>query len=536
MKKRLTYILIPVMLIGGMIAGLIIGRGMAGHNSSQIEKLRTILDLVDSEYVDQLDMDSLIEMTLPDLLATLDPHSVYIPKSELTAVNDELDASFSGVGVSFQILNDSVTVIEVVAGGPAEKMGLLAGDRIVEANGKKLVGDKITSEDVFSTLRGKKGSKVKVKVARRGVAGLTEYDIIRDEIPQNSVDASYMIDEGIGYVKVGKFAVNTYSEFLNAISDLETAGAKKYIVDLRGNTGGFMDQAILMANEFLPAGKKIVYTKGRNEVNNTDAISDGSGRFQNAEMVVLTNEGSASASEIFAGAIQDNDRGLVIGRRTFGKGLVQQQMMLPDSSAIRLTIARYYTPSGRSIQKEYKRGEGSKYELDILNRYNHGEFYNLDSVKVDKSKKYFTSTGRTVYGGGGILPDVFVPEDTTEYTSYFINVSNKGLIQKFSFDFTDSYRSVLKNANNIDRLMKVVPDDYTLIQNFAEFAENQGEPARWYYINKSEQLLLNQIKAVIARDVLGYSEFHRILNQRDKTIDEALRQLKQGKSPTLIRK
>ncbi len=324
-------------------------------------------------------------------------------------------------------------------------------------------------------------------------------------------------------------------EFFNALNDLKAAGAKKFVIDLRGNTGGFMDQAIYMANEFLPAGRMIVYTKGRRAANETMAISDGRGNFLDSEITVLTNEGSASASEIFAGAIQDNDRGLVIGRRTFGKGLVQNQTELPDSSALRLTVARYYTPSGRSIQKEYTRGDIGKYDLDIADRFSHGEFYNADSIKLDKSKIFTTSNGRTVYGGGGIMPDVFVPEDTTGYTSYYISVMNKGLIQKFAYSVADRYRVMLDGVNSLDRLLKVLPRDNTLLENFVSFAVKNGVPARWYYINQSRGLLLNQIKAMIARDVLGYPAFIRLLNEDDKAVKKALELLESGKSPVDIK-
>lgn len=355
--------------------------------------------------------------------------------------------------------------------------------------------------------------------------------MIRGDIPVNSVDCSYMVNDSVGYVRVIKFARNTYNEFFTALNDLKAEGAKKYIVDLRGNSGGFMDQAIYMANEFLPAGRMIVYTKGRRPENETMAISDGDGSFRDVELTVLTNEYSASASEIFAGAIQDNDRGLVIGRRSFGKGLVQNQTELPDSSAVRLTVARYYTPSGRSIQKEYKRGKDGKYDLDIVDRFTHGEFYNADSIKFDKSKIFSTANGRTVYGGGGIMPDIFVPEDTTGYTSYYINVANNGLIQKFAYSVADKYRDMLNGVKSLDRLMKVLPRDNTLLENFVSFAVKNGVPARWYYINQSRELLLSQIKAMIARDVLGYPAFIELLNQQDPTVLKAVEALENGKSP-----
>lgn len=534
-KKNYGYILLPLFLSLGIIGGLFIGRYSSEQRLSPgEEKLRTVLGMIQEQYVDPINIDSLINESIPDLLASLDPHSAYIPAESLTIANDDLEGSFGGIGVAFQVLNDTVTVVEVITGGPAEKVGILPGDLILEANGKKLTGEKISSEEVFKTLRGKEGTQVKTLVKRRSAKTPLTFDIVRGQIPSNSVDAAYMLTDDTGYVKVSKFARTTYSEFYTALTRLQTEGAKKYIVDLRGNSGGFMDQAIYMANEFLPAGRGIVFTKGRIAENQTVATSDGTGQFQNVPLTVITNEFSASASEIFAGAIQDNDRGLVIGRRTFGKGLVQNQLSLPDSSAVRLTVARYYTPSGRCIQKEYKRGKDGKYEMDIADRYTHGEFYSRDSIKLDKSKLFRTVNGREVYGGGGIMPDVFVPEDTTGYTSYYLEAVNKGLINTFAQYMADSYRPMMKDKS-VESMMRILPRDNTLLQNFVSYAANKGLPARWYYINQSRSLLLNQIKGVIARDLVGYEGLIKILNQEDKTVAEALRLLEQGQSPVNIK-
>lgn len=534
-KKNYGYILLPLFLSLGIIGGLFIGRYSSEQRMSPgEEKLRTVLGMIQEQYVDPIDIDSLINESIPDLLASLDPHSAYIPAESLTIANDDLEGSFGGIGVAFQVLNDTVTVVEVITGGPAEKVGILPGDLILEANGKKLTGEKITSDEVFKTLRGKEGTKVKTLVKRRSSKTPLTFDIVRGEIPSNSVDAAYMLTDDTGYVKVSKFARTTYSEFYTALTRLQKEGAKKYIVDLRGNSGGFMDQAIYMTNEFLPAGRGIVFTKGRIAENQTVATSDGTGQFQNVPLTVITNEFSASASEIFAGAIQDNDRGLVIGRRTFGKGLVQNQLSLPDSSAVRLTVARYYTPSGRCIQKEYKRGKDGKYEMDIADRYTHGEFYSRDSIKLDKSKLFRTVNGREVYGGGGIMPDVFVPEDTTGYTSYYLEAVNKGLINTFAQYMADSYRPMMKDKS-VESMMRILPRDNTLLQNFVSYAAGKGLPARWYYINQSRSLLLNQIKGVIARDLVGYEGLIKILNQEDKTVSEALRLLEQGQSPVNIK-
>ena len=536
-KRNIGYVLLPLVLAIGTVGGIFIGKYSAVSKlSPQEEKVRTVLSLIREQYVDDIDVDSLLETSIPDLLASLDPHSVYIPKSELTITNDDLDSSFGGVGVSFQVINDSVNIIEVIPGAPAEKAGMQPGDIILEAAGKKLSGENVSSEDVFSTLRGKEGTSVSVTVKRGNSKKPLKFDIVRGQIPSNSVDAKYMIADGVGYVKVSKFAKNTYDEFFTAISDLKEAGAEKFLIDLRGNSGGFMDQAIYMANEFLPADRTIVYTKGRLPENETIAVSDGTGQFQDSEIVVLTNEYSASASEIFAGAIQDNDRGLVIGRRTFGKGLVQNQIMLPDSSAVRLTVARYFTPSGRSIQKDYKRGRDGKYEMDIVDRYEHGEFYSQDSIKLDKSKLFHTVAGREVYGGGGIMPDIFVAEDTVGYTSYFIEALNNNFVQKYARYMADKYRPLLGKEKSKEALLRILPRDNTLIKSFADYAASNGLPARWFYINQSKQLLLNQIKAVIARDLLGYEPFLEILNDNDLTIKRALKELDEGNSPVSIPK
>lgn len=536
-KRNIGYVLLPLVLAIGTVGGIFIGKYSAVSKlSPQEEKVRTVLSLIREQYVDDIDVDSLLETSIPDLLASLDPHSVYIPKSELTITNDDLDSSFGGVGVSFQVINDSVNIIEVIPGAPAEKAGMQPGDIILEAAGKKLSGENVSSEDVFSTLRGKEGTSVSVTVKRGNSKKPLKFDIVRGQIPSNSVDAKYMIADGVGYVKVSKFAKNTYDEFFTAISDLKEAGAEKFLIDLRGNSGGFMDQAIYMANEFLPADRTIVYTKGRLPENETIAVSDGTGQFQDSEIVVLTNEYSASASEIFAGAIQDNDRGLVIGRRTFGKGLVQNQIMLPDSSAVRLTVARYFTPSGRSIQKEYKRGRDGKYEMDIVDRYEHGEFYSQDSIKLDKSKLFHTVAGREVYGGGGIMPDIFVAEDTVGYTSYFIEALNNNFVQKYARYMADKYRPLLGKEKSKEALLRILPRDNTLLKSFADYAASNGLPARWFYINQSKQLLLNQIKAVIARDLIGYEPFLEILNENDLTIKRALKELDEGNSPVSIPK
>ncbi|MDE6479529.1 MAG: S41 family peptidase [Muribaculaceae bacterium] len=532
-KRNIGLILIPLVLALGLAGGVFIGKYLSVSRMTPAEaKLRTILDLIENEYVDKIDVDSLLSSVVPDLLAGLDPHSVYFTPEELKSTNEDMEGHFSGVGVSFQIVNDSVVVVDVIAGGPAEKVGILNGDKIVEANDSSLTGKKATNDNVFKKLRGEKGTKVALKVKRSNSDKLLDFEVVRDDIPVNSVDAVYIADkeDGIGYLKVSKFGRNTYEEFYMALLQLASQGAKSFVIDLRGNSGGFLDQVILMANEFLPDDRIIVSTNGKLSDNRSLAVSDGNGHFQTMPIAVLIDEYSASASEIFAGAIQDNDRGLVIGRRSFGKGLVQHQIELPDSSALRLTVARYYTPSGRCIQKPYERGADGKYVMDILDRFEHGEFYNADSIKLDKSKLFLTKGGRKVYGGGGIMPDVFVPEDTTGFSSYYVNVSNKGLITKYAFQVAEKYRSVTQNVKTIEELERVIPRDQTLLEGFVDFAAQNGVPARWYYINRSRGIILNLLKAQIARNVLGYNGLIQILNQEDETVKKAMELLKDGKS------
>lgn len=532
MNNRLkkTSVWMPLAIALSLVAGMWIGHTFfngSGKWSSR-SKLDTILELVDRSYVDDVDTDSLLEASFPGLLSRLDPHSVYIPAKDLQNVNEELGGSFSGIGVSFNLLNDSINVLEVISGGPSEKAGLLAGDRIIAINDTVVAGQNWSDVKVRSSLRGEKGSVVKLTVKRHTSKKPLDFDVVRGDIPLTSIDAAYMVSPKVGFLKISKFSSTTYSEFLTSMMDLVADGAEKFIIDLRGNGGGFMEPAVLMANEFLPAGSPIVSMRGKATPDSRPTMSDGSGSFLNNEVVVLIDEISASASEIFAGAIQDNDRGLVIGRRSFGKGLVQNQMELPDSSAIRLTIARYYTPSGRCIQKTY--APGTDYDRDIVNRYEHGEFYNADSIKLDKSLAFETLHGRTVYGGGGIMPDVFVPNDTTGITSYYLNVLNAGLVQKYTFDYTDRNRSRLEGAKTAEEILRLIPDDDTLLQDFVSYAQKAGVAPRWYYINISRDLIVNQLKAMIARNALGVQGYYEVINVVDPTVLSGVEALGNGKA------
>lgn len=522
----------PLIIALALSVGIVVGVFLNSHFrlTPGQEKLGEILSLIHRDYVDEVDIDSLIEQSLPDLIANLDPHSNYIPAKDLKAVNDELEGSFSGIGISFTMFTDTITVNEVIPGGPSEKAGILPGDRIVSINDSTVAGMGIPQTDIVKRLRGMKGSTVKLGVRRSTSKKPLTFEVTRGDIPLNSVDAAYMIDSITGYIKVNKFGRTTYDEFLSGLARLTSRGATNFVVDLRGNGGGFLEMAIMMANEFLPAGAPIVETRGRHEGENTAIASDGNGSFQNAGLVVLLDEYSASASEIFAGAMQDNDRALIVGRRSFGKGLVQRQVTLPDSSAIRLTVQRYYTPSGRCIQKDYRLGERGAYEQDISNRYEHGEFFASDSIHLNKDVEYRTLGGRKVYGGGGIMPDVFVPNDTVGISSYYINVLNAGLLQKFAFQYADRRRAVLSKADTLDDFLRLLPSDDELLQQFVAFASANRVPARWYYINISQRLIVNYLKALIASDTLGRETYYQVTNKDDTTVQRALLELREGRA------
>ncbi len=529
-KKIVAWI--PIAIAISIVIGMWIGNyyGVSRPNSKAEEKFRSVMDLISREYVDTVDLNNVLDMAIPKLLSNLDPHSTYIPAKDLTAVNDELEGSFSGIGIQFNTLTDTINVVEVISGGPSEKVGIMAGDRIIEINDSIVAGTEISNQDIISKLRGPKGSKVKLGIKRSTSKEILDFEVTRGDIPVTSIDASYMITPEIGFIKVNKFGRTTYSEFLTSLVDLRSKGATKYIIDLRGNGGGYMEMAILMANEFLSANSPIVFTKGRshNKSDNSSTFSDGLGSFSDSQLVVLIDEYSASASEIFAGAMQDNDRALVMGRRSYGKGLVQRQSLLPDSSAIRLTVARYYTPSGRCIQKDYTPGKTNNYSLEILDRYNHGEAYNADSIKFNKDLQYSTNNGRIVYGGGGIMPDIFIPNDTTGVTGYYINVLNAGLPHSFAFKYCDLNRNELNKAKSTSELLKLLPNDDVLLQSFVRYATQKGVPARWYYINISRSLIINLLKALISQDILGKGAFYEIINQQDRNVNRAIAELEAG--------
>lgn len=529
--KHNSIIWYPLVISIAIVLGIVIGNYISTKKFTldKDRKINAVLNLIQSEYVDSIDVKDLVEQAIPAIIGNLDPHSYYIPASDIRAENEKLDGSMSGIGVSFFMMNDTANVDQVIPNGPAEKVGMLAGDRIISVNGESIVGGTLTAEGIRSKIRGEKGTKVKIGVKRNSSKKTLTFTITRDDIPMNTIDVSYMLDDKTGYIKIAQFGKNTYDEFFAALSKLKKDGASRYIVDLRGNPGGYMEMAILMVNEFLEQGELIVYTKGRKEREDIQVWSDDQGSFHDAQVAVLIDEYSASASEIMAGALQDNDRGLVVGRRSFGKGLVQKQIYLPDSSAIRLTIARYYTPSHRCIQKDYTLGDEDDYSKELYDRYSHGELYSADSIKVDKSKIFRTANGRIVYGGGGIVPDIFVPNDTTGITTYYRAVANLGLLQQYVYTYVDINRDQLKNVKTVKQLMSMMPSDDALTYDFVCYARDNGVPMRWYYINLSRSLIARQLRALVIRDVLGSEEFYRYYNRTDNTVNAALKALNDGK-------
>lgn len=527
---------IPFLLAICLIAGIAIGTFYANHFSgnklgiinTSSNKLNALLRIIDDQYVDTVNMGELVEEAMPQILSELDPHSSYIPAKDLEAVNADLKGSFSGIGIQFTIQNDTIHVNSVIQGGPSEKVGLMAGDRIVEVDDSAFVGKIVTNSEAMKRLKGEKGSKVKLGVYRPGEKDLLHFTVIRGNIPVKSIDAAYMINEKVGYIKVNKFGETTYPELLIALAKLNQKNCEGLIVDLRGNTGGYMAAAIQMVNEFLPNNRLIVYTQGRKSPRE-DYNSNGTGSNQKMPLVVLVDEGSTSASEIFAGAIQDNDRGTIVGRRSFGKGLVQQPIEFSDGSAIRLTIARYYTPSGRCIQKPYEKGKESEYELDLLTRYEHGEFFSADSIKQDETEVYHTRLGRPVYGGGGIMPDIFVPQDTTGMTSYFRMAANRGLIIRYTFDYTDQNRSTLQKYDTPEK-MEAYLKGQNLLNKFAAWAEKKGLKRRNNLMMKSRRLFEMSLYGNIIYNMLGMEAYVEYLNESDKTVLKAVEILEKGES------
>lgn len=529
MKNNKFSVYIPVLLALTLIAGIFIGNKLVRNSGnsytalSKINKLDAIVDLVQNAYVDSISTDSLIEKTIPQLLKNLDPHTSYIPAKDMVGVEEEMRGDFGGIGVQFSIQNDTVMVVDVISGGPSSKLGIMPGDRIVTVNDTLLAGAGLKNEKVLSKLRGQKGTKVNVGIKRKGFKDLIAFEITRGEIPIYSVDVSYMIDQATGYIKVSRFGEKTYAEFMEGIQKLNQQGMKTVIVDLRGNPGGYLNAVIRMVNEFLDKGELIVYTQGNSQARKTYQ-ADSRGTFRDKGIVVLIDDFSASASEIFAGAIQDNDRGWVVGRRSFGKGLVQEQIPFNDGSAIRLTVARYYTPSGRCIQKPYDKGNDEYYK-DIMERAIHGEFQKKDSIHYTDTVKYHTLSGRVVYGGGGIMPDYFIPADTLGYSAYYSKVTQKGLVYQFALDYADSNRKELaKLTTSID--FENYFRNMDILKLFVAYAEKKGVQSSPADLKISSKIIDNQVKAYIARNIIGEEGFYPIIKNIDNTLLEAIEKAK----------
>ena len=517
----------PLLLAFCIVIGIMVGTFYANHFSgnrlniinSGSNRLNNLLHIVDDQYVDNVNIDSLVEKAIPQILGELDPHSVYISAKDVQAANDDLKGSFSGVGIEFVIREDTIHVQNVIKNGPAERAGLLAGDKIVMVDDKPFVGKEVTNQEAQNRLKGPKDTKVKIGVIRYGQKNIQQFTVTRGEIPQHTITATYMIDDKTGYIRVSKFGETTYPELLISLAKLSQSGFENLIIDLRDNTGGYLQSAVQMINEFLPKNKLIVYTQGRKSPRQ-DYRSDGHGSYQDIPLIVLINEGSASASEIFAGAIQDNDRGTIIGRRSYGKGLVQQQIGFPDGAMIRLTIARYYTPSGRCIQKPYVSGDPLDYEQDLISRYQHGEFFSEDSIK-HTGPAYHTSIGREVFGGGGITPDIFVPEDTIDMTSYYKQASMSGLILQFAFTYTDKNRQKLNAFESMPKLADYLHRQNT-VEQFATYADNHGLKRRNLMIQRSYRLLERYINSRIIYNIMDEEAWHEYINIDDKVIKNAM--------------
>lgn len=536
MSNRKLSVWLPVIIAISIALGIFVGNhylNLSRGKKTQASyyggnKINAVLDIINKQYVDTVNMTKLIEGTIPKIFSELDPHSVYIPAEDVAIANEDLEGSFSGIGVSFNMQTDTILVISVISGGPAEKAGLLPFDRIISINDSIFAGQNISQSKIMRTLRGEKNSMVKLGVKRGGNDDLIYFDVTRGDVPVHSVEVSYVVSDEIGYIKLSKFGRTTYSDFLTAIAKLKQAGCNSFVLDLRGNTGGYMDAAINMINEFMPEGRLIVYTEGKS-FPRSDVYANGTGTCKEDAIVLLTDESSASASEIFAGAIQDNDRGLIIGRRTYGKGLVQTPINLNDGSEIRLTIARYYTPSGRSIQKEYELGKGEDYDLDIYNRYMHGEFDTADSIKLDENMQYETVGGRTVYGGGGIMPDIFIPRDTSGVTSYYSSVINTGTLYQFALEYSDKNRQMFSAFNNWEELFDYLKSQ-PLLNDFINYATIKGIKRRPNLIEISGSLIERQLQAYIVRNFFDEEGFYPIFLKDDSTLQRAVKVLKEGKS------
>lgn len=520
-RNRFVPIIIAVSLVAGIVTGTFLANRFSGNRLNIINtssnKLNDLLHIIDEQYVDTVNVGDLVEQAMPQILSELDPHSSYIPAKDAAMANDDLRGSFSGIGVQFTIKHDTVYISNVLHGGPSERTGIMAGDRIIAVDSEPYVGDIVTNEETMHRLKGEKGTKVTIDILRRGEK--KTFTITRGDIPVRSIDATYMLNPQLGYIRVRNFGETTYPELLMSLAQLHQEGFQGLVVDLRGNGGGYLASAIQMANEFLPDDRLIVYTQGR-RAKREDYKSDGRGSYQRLPLIVLTDETTASAAEIFAGAIQDNDRGIIVGRRTFGKGLVQQPIEFSDGSLIHLTIARYYTPSGRCIQKPYEAGHSEDYDMDIVTRYNHGEFFSADSIR-QSGEQYRTSVGRIVYGGGGIMPDYFVAEDTTLVTPYYTESVVRGYITEFCFEYTDLNRAELSRFTDATALVRHLRQQH-LVEQFVHYADTKGVQRRNNQIRHSQQLFEQSIYGSIVYNILGMEAYLRYTNQADPAVARAI--------------
>lgn len=533
MKKSTNpFIYLPLILAIALAVGVYLGRQMVVGNASQMvafqsngfkegDKLQQVINFIKSDYVDTVQEKMIVEETINEILQNLDPHSYYIPTRQYAQMNDPLEGNFDGIGIEFRIQEDTVIVVRAIGGGPSEKLGIQSGDRIVAVNQEDITGKEINNQKVVKLLKGPKGTEVNVTVRRNGMEELIDFKITRDQIPLNSVDASFLLDGDVGYIKVIRFARTTYDEFQEAVAQLEELGMNKLIIDLRNNSGGYMKSAIDMADEFLAKGKLIVYTKGKAR-DRKSFYATSKGHLEELPVAVLINEGSASASEILAGALQDNDRGMIIGRRSFGKGLVQEGVQWPDGSAIRLTVARYYTPTGRSIQKPYDSGLDA-YNNEAYDRYTNGELINSDSIDFPDSLKYYTDKGKLLFGGGGIMPDIFVPLDTQDISDYFMRLNMQGMFYNFGFKYADQHREELLNGFSETEFINNFNIEESLLSEFYSHSKSKGIEFKKIGAERSKHIIQNRIKAAIGRNVWGDNAFYRIINVEDAVIQKTLR-------------
>ena len=511
-KNNKHTILFPLILAVGIVLGILLGQ-FVGRNKVETQ-LRTLISrgglntsnkimqtcmLVEHKFVDSISMDSLAELVIPLMMKELDPHSIYIPAREMQQVNEPLEGEFDGIGVVFNAATDTVIVLNVIPNGPSAKAGVVPGDRIIEINDTIVAGVKMPQNDIVKRLRGKRGTEVKLSLKRQNIDDLVDVTVVRDAIPIESIESAFMVKDDIGFIRLSQFARTSYVELMRALAELRGQGMRKLIFDLRDNSGGYLDQAIMIANEFLPKNRLIVYTEDR-EGMQVKEFSDGSGTSSDLALVILIDEGSASSSEILAGAVQDNDRGTIVGRRSFGKGLVQSQLPYADGSALRLTVARYYTPTGRSIQKPYKNGDEVDYEMDMIRRYENNEFFSADSIHFADSLRFVTPKGKIVYGGGGIMPDVFIPMDTTDITKYYIEVTGRNILYRYTIEYADRHREALNKVQTIQELTELLDSDKRLFDDFVRYAAEQGVRPNYRDINRSRKVMEAQLRAYIGRN------------------------------------